>query len=179
MKKILASIFLFVIFISCSSALCAQGPALSREQIRKNFEKRLNLSDKQKEKAKEIHKIGFDKMKVVMYEREMKRHEIEKIKASNLPEAQKEEKITALNAEIKNIDQKAHEIRIENSKEFEKILNKKQRNELEQMKAEGRANFEKKHPPRMPFGYFNSSGFWESKRLFPPSVPVPPSEFSK
>ena len=64
------------------------------------------------------------------------------------------------------------EIRKKNSQEFESILNKKQKAELEKMKSEGRARFEQNHPPRPPFAGLGTPGFLMSKPLFPQQPPM-------
>ena len=140
----------------------------NRDCARQQFEQRLNLSDKQKQKAKDIHQKGREEMKPVMTKIDQKRREIDSVKASKMSDKSKNEKMEQLNSEMKDLQKQANEIRKKNSQEFEKILNKKQKTELEKMKSEGRANFEKKHPPRAPFGNMNSSGF-----LFKPLLPPP------
>ncbi len=123
----------------------------SREQHRKQFEQRLNLTEKQKEKARQIHKQGREDMKPVIMQIELKRQEIETVKLSRMAERAQKERIEELNNEIKELEKQAQEIRKKNSQEFEKILNKKQKAELELMKAEGRARFERYHKARPPF----------------------------
>ena len=80
-----------------------------------------------------------------------------------------QERINQLNIEIKELEKQADEIRKKNTQEFEKILNKKQKAELEQMKAEGRARFERKHPPRPPFRGLGTPNF-----ILKPILPPPP-----
>ncbi|MBQ8460163.1 hypothetical protein IJ541_08700 [bacterium] len=137
----------------------------SKEEMRKQFEQRLNLSDKQKEKAKAIHQKGHEEMKPVMMQIALKHQELKNLKTSDLSEQAKTEKTEQLKAEIKELDKQAQEIRKKNTQEFEKILNKKQKAELEKMKAEGRARFEKHHPPRPPFQGLGAPSF-----LFPPKT---------
>ena len=152
-------------------------PQHHQKQLKQNFEKRLNLSDKQKEKAKKIHQKGFEQMKPIMEQTATKRKEIETIKANkDLTEQQKQEQIKTKVDELKTLNKQAQEIRKSNSQEFEKILNKKQKKELEKMKAEGRAKFEKHHPPRKPFDMFGAPNFWGQKPLFPPVQPPTPKE---
>ena len=144
-----------------------------KKQMKQDFEKRLNLTDKQKEKAKKIHQKGFEQMKPIMKQTAEKRKEIEAIKANNdLTEQDKQEQIKQKVEEMKALHKQAHEIRKANSQEFEKILNKKQKQELEKMKAEGRARFEKKHPPRKPFDMFGAPNFWGQKPMLPTPQPV-------
>lgn len=136
-------------------------------QMKKEFEQRLNLTDKQKEKAKAIHEKGREQIKPIFAQIELKRKEIEAVKLSRIAPQAQEEKILELNTEIRVLEKKAQDIRKENSKEFENILNKKQKNELAKMKAEGRARFEKNHPARPPFSGLGGM----SKPLFRPYPP--------
>ena len=73
--------------------------------------------------------------------------------------------------EIQALEKQAHEIRKKNSKEFERILNKKQKAELETMKAEGRARFEKYHKARTPF-----QGLGTPNMFLKPLLPPPPQK---
>lgn len=132
-----------------------------KEQMRQKFEQRLNLTDKQKEKAKAIHQQGREQMKPVMEQISAKRQEIEAVKRSRIAEKAQQERIEELTAEIRELHKKAHEIRKANSQEFEKILTKKQKNELAKMKAEGRAKFEKNHPARPPFQGLGTPGLFK------------------
>ncbi len=150
------------------SASINQKP--SKEEIKRQFEQRLQLTEKQKEKAKIIHQQGREKMKPVMMQIDFKRQEIETIKLSRMSERMQKEKTEELLSEIKELEKQADAIRKENTQEFEKILTKKQKAELEQMKAEGRARFAKEHPPRPPFQGLGTPGF-----LLRPLLPPPPN----
>ncbi|MBR1424843.1 hypothetical protein IJ579_04695 [bacterium] len=175
MKKIFSLLLLSTIILISTTTAQAQPP--SKDQVRQKFEQRLQLTKKQKEKAKAIHQQGFEQMKPVMIKIELAKTDIDKIKNSDLDQKSKDEQISRKRDEIKVLEKQAREIRRQNSQEFEKILTKKQKKELELMKAEGRANFNKKHPPRPPFGNFgtgfNGQGFFAPQRLFP--IFQPPS----
>ena len=139
-------------------------PKCEKEKIKKDFENRLNLTDKQKEKAKTIHKKGQEQMKPIMEQTHAKFKELKEIKDSTtLSAAEKETKAAAIKEELKTLHQKADTVRKENGKEFEKILTKKQKQELDKMKAEGREKFKQNHPPRPPYKMF---AFPEKKPLF-------------
>ena len=140
----------------------------TKQEMKKRFEERLNLSEKQKEKARIIHLQGREQIKPIMMQIDLKRQEIETVKLSRIAEKMQQEKITQLLAEIKELEKKAHDIRKQNSQEFEKILTKKQKTELEQMKAEGRARFEREHHPRPPFQGLGTPNF-----LLKPILPLP------
>lgn len=132
-----------------------QHPPKNRKSI--EFEKRLKLTDTQKEQAKQIHQKGFEEIKPVMEKIELKKEEINAVKRSKLaPEAQAEQ-IVQLRKEIRALKKEARDIQIKNMKEFESILTDKQLKELKKMKEEGRKQFEKNHkkqfmkmPPKGP-----------------------------
>ena len=123
----------------------------SSQEMRKIFEQRLNLTEKQKQKARQIHQQGREQMKPIMEQIIYKRQEIEAISKTKMLERTKQEQIAEITTQIRELEKKANEIRKANSQEFESILTKKQKNELAKMKAEGRAEFEKNHPARPPF----------------------------
>ena len=141
----------------------------TKEEMKKQFEQRLNLSDKQKEKAKAIHNQGREEMKPIMIQIQQKHKEIEMVKLSRMAEKMQQEKIAQLTTEIQALEKQAHEIRKKNSKEFERILNKKQKAELETMKAEGRARFEKYHKARTPFQGLGTPNMFLKPLLPPPA----------
>ena len=98
-------------------------PVECPKQMKKNkFEKRLNLTDKQKEKAKAIHQKGFEEMKPVMEQIKALKKDIYETKKSALDEKAKTEKIKKDVEELKVLEKKAHEIRKANSQEFENVL---------------------------------------------------------
>ena len=165
MKRIL-TLLLMVSLLSIGSAYASEQDAKApchkcgKEKIKRDFENRLNLTDKQKEKAKAIHQKGHEQMKPIMEKTKAKFKELKEIKDSTtLTEEEKTAKIAPIKEELKDLRQKADAIRKENGKEFEKILNKKQKAELEKMKAEGREKFRRNHPPKM-------FAFPEKKPLF-------------
>lgn len=186
MKKLIPVLFLTaVLTFGASQVLAGETPSSipqkpSKEQCLKQkqtFEQRLNLTEKQKEKAKKIHQKGAKQMKPLMEKRMSLRNEIAQIKKSESDECAKKEQIDKKVKELKALDKKANEIRKSNSQEFEKILTKEQKTELEKMKAEGRKNFEKHHPPRPPFNMFPPPEFKRGEKgIFPPP---PPPRFEK
>ncbi|MBP3847790.1 Spy/CpxP family protein refolding chaperone [bacterium] len=182
MKKLLSIMFMTAAIAFGSAQVMAQetqtasplkkgGP--QHEKMKQKFEQRLNLTEKQKEKAKKIHEKGAKQMKPVMEKSMALRKEIGEIKKSDLDESAKKEKIEAKFKELRELHKKAKEIRKQNGEDFEKILTKDQKEELTKMKAEGRKKFERKHPPRPPFGMFGPDNEGE-KGIFPP--PPPPQE---
>lgn len=177
MKKIFSLIAIAVILsLGCNyNSTLANTPQKqncpSKEQLKRDFEKRLNLSDKQKEKAKAIHQEGREQMRPIIMQIQAKRQEIDAIKRSKLAERAQQERISQLEEEIAGLNKQAREIRKKNTQDFEKILNKKQKAELEKMKAEGRARFERQHPPRPPFNGLGTPGFLMPRPLFPQLTP--------
>lgn len=127
-----------------------KGPDFQKR--RAEFEKRLNLTDKQKQQAEALHKQGFEKIKPIMEDMKTKQKEIATLKdAQDETSIQKKEQ---LKKEIGALRQQAKELRKQNMKDFENILTKKQQKELQKIKEEGRKNFEKnmKKHPRPEFG---------------------------
>ena len=110
-----------------------------------NFEKRLNLTEEQKAKAKEIHRKGFEEIKPVMDKLQLKYEEIEAVKRSTLAPETQAAKIVQLKKECRELKRQARDIQMKNMKEFEAILTDKQQQELKKIKEEGRKNFAKKH----------------------------------
>ena len=120
-----------------------------RKAHEKEFEQKLGLTDEQKTKAKELRQQGFEKIKPVMDELRSKKQEAAKIKNSDLTNDEKEQKLSILDKEIQELHKKASDIRKQNMKDFESILDKNQRTILKDMKKEGRENFQKGHRPPM------------------------------
>ncbi|MDO5437496.1 MAG: Spy/CpxP family protein refolding chaperone [bacterium] len=120
----------------------AQKPNFSPEHAKKKaeFEKRLNLTDEQKAKAKELREQGHKEMKPLMDAIKAKHEELEAAKASKAAD----EEISKIKSDLKDLRSKIHEQRMKNMKDFESILTKKQLKELQTMKEEGRKNFEQK-----------------------------------
>ena len=135
----------------------------SREQIEQHrkmkeaaFEKKLNLTEVQKLKARELRKGGFEKIKPVMDDLRAKKQEAAKIQKSDLTNEAKEEKLTVLDKDIQALQKQAATIRKQNMKDFESILTKDQKKTLKNMKKEGRNKFHDEHrkginpPPKPP-----------------------------
>jgi len=123
----------------------------AKEQMRRQFEQRLQLTDKQKEKAKKLHEKGRAEMEPVMKQIKAKHAEMKVVEQNTPAGEEREKKIEQLRTEMKALDKQAKDLRKKNSEDFEKILNKTQKAELNKMKAEGRAKFEREHKARPPF----------------------------
>lgn len=168
MKKtlIMASLLVFALSttVSAQETPAVKGkPANSLQKTvkpqpnkkRVDFDKRLKLTDEQKVQAKEIRKKGFEQLKPIVDKIKDKKQQIETVKLSKISVQVQQERINKLNKEILELRKTAHEIRVQNMKEFEAILTKKQLKELNKIKEEGRKKYEqerKKHPRPDHFG---------------------------
>ena len=156
--------------VNTGKPYCKMPPPKGPDFKKRNaeFEKRLNLTDKQKQKAEEIHKQGFEKMKPVMEKMKEKQKELFELKGKT--DEQSVQKRENLEKQLGVLRREAKEIRKQNMKDFEKILTKKQKQELTKIKEEGRKNFDKefKGRPRPEF----RPGFkpWDAE--IPPQPPV-------
>ncbi|MBO5738541.1 hypothetical protein J6R97_04295 [bacterium] len=110
------------------------------------FEKRLALSDEQKLKAKELRLKAHEHLKPVIEEIKSKKQEAKMVKMSRIAVEVQEERLNAIDKEIKILEKKAHDIKKANMKEFEAILTRTQRKTLKQMKKEGRQKYHATHP---------------------------------
>ena len=119
------------------------NPEFKKRQA--DFENRLKLTDEQKAQAKEIRQKGIEQMKPIMEKIKEKRAEAEAVKRSRMAVEMQQEKLAQIHKEIVALKREAHELRMQNMKDFESILTKKQQKELKKMKEEGRKNFEKRH----------------------------------
>lgn len=111
------------------------------------FEQKLGLTEAQKAKAKELRIKGHKEMKPIIDEIKNKKKEAEMVKMSRIAGWVQEERLNALDKDIKNLEKKANAIRKKNMKEFESILTKDQKKILEEMKKEGRQKFEQGRKP--------------------------------
>lgn len=134
------------------------------------FEKRLKLTDEQKAQAKEIRAKGHQQMEPVMQKMKETRAQMDAVRKSKIAVQEQEEQLAKLRNEMRDLRKQANEIRMQNMKEFESILTKKQLKELNKMKKEGRKAFEKAHkkqilrmPPMPPM---------EDGQVLPPPAPV-------
>ena len=105
------------------------------------FERRLELTEVQKLKAKQIRQNGHEKLYPIMVDIKMKKHEAEMIRRSRMAVQMQEEQLAAIDKDLKVLEKKAQTIRKANMKEFESILTFKQKRILNQMKKEGRKNY--------------------------------------
>ena len=130
------------------------------------FEQKLNLTEVQKLKARELRKSGHEKIEPVMKNIRAKKQEAEAIRRSKLTVEAQEEKLTAIDKDLTVLQKQAQEIRKQNMKDFEAILTKDQKKTLKNMKKEGRKNFDKK---RKCDGH---KKFDDHRKEIPPQPPI-------
>ena len=106
---------------------------------RVDFDKQLKLTEEQKIQAKELRMKGHEQMKPLFEQTMAKRKELK-----SAIDANKDYKtVENLKKELRDLERQKREIQMKNMKEFESILTKKQKKELDKIKKEGRKNFEK------------------------------------
>ena len=155
--------------VNANKPYCKMPPPPKGHDFQKRhaeFEKRLNLTDEQKQKAEELHKAGFEKMKPLMEAMKAKQKEAFELK-DKTDEASIQKK-QELKKEIGALRQEAREIKKQNMADFENLLTKKQKKELQKIKEEGRKKFDKefKGRPRP------DRGFGPRPDEIPPEPPV-------
>lgn len=158
MKKLLTIMCVFCMTVACAySAEVTKNADIqtkinSPQKMHRDavFEKRLNLTEVQKLKAREIRRTGHDKLKPVMEEIKLKKQEAEMVRRSRMAVQMQEEKLTVIDAELKVLEKKANDIRRANMKEFESILTRQQKRTLKEMKKEGRRRYHAEHPCAKP-----------------------------
>ena len=171
MKKTIALLFLLCLTLSVNAAeevkplnVTKQAEMQARMQEHKvqkeiAFERRLNLTEVQKLKAREIRKNGHEKLKPVLEQIVGKKKEAEMIRRSRMAVQMQEEKLVVIDAELSVLEKKAQSIRKSNMKEFESILTRDQKRILKEMKKEGRKRYHSAHPmykhPVMPLHNFS------------------------
>jgi len=111
---------------------------------RVNLDEKLNLTDEQKAKAKEMRMKTREQMEPIMQAIKTKHEQKQLIKKSQklTPEAQMEQ-IEKLNKQIFELKKQAHDLRLKNDREFESILTAKQKKELAKLKEDAKKNMEK------------------------------------
>ena len=113
------------------------------------FERRLELTEVQKLKARQIRQSGHEKLMPVFEQIKAKKQEAEMIRRSRMAVQMQEEKLSVIDSELRVLEKKANDIRKANMKEFESILTKQQKKILKQMKKEGRQRYHSAHPVTM------------------------------
>lgn len=115
------------------------------EAKKAEIEKRLNLTEEQKEKI-EIHKKqSREKIKPVFDEIQIKKKEFKTVlDDSSLPQEEKELKLKEIKNELRELKNQADSIRKENMENFENILTEKQKKEFSKIKEEQKKEMEQR-----------------------------------
>lgn len=109
------------------------------------FEKRLNLTEEQKQQIAENKKQDIEKMKPVFEEMKAKRHAMRAVDFdATLSTEQKQAKKEELKSEMKTLKETADNYRAENMKKFESILDDKQKKEFKKIQEEQKKEMEKR-----------------------------------
>ena len=111
-----------------------------RPPSREDFEKRLNLTQEQKNIAKAQREKSIEKIKPLIEQINTKKEEMTKLSSEKDAEL-----YNKLEGEIRALRRQCHEIRKENMKAFEASLTDVQKKEMQKMKEEGRKRFEARH----------------------------------
>lgn len=111
-----------------------------RQPSREDFEKRLNLTQEQKDIAKAQRAKSIEKIKPLIEQINAKKEEMAKVSPEKDAEL-----YNKLEAEIRALRRQCHEVRKENMKAFEASLTDAQKKEMQKMKEEGRKRFEARH----------------------------------
>ena len=106
------------------------------QKTHNELENKLNLTDEQKVKAKEIRMKGREEIKPIIDELKAKKEKIQEIKASNISEKEKTSQIEKQRNEIKSLREQADKIREKNMSQFEEILTTEQKEEFNKFKQE-------------------------------------------
>ncbi len=156
MKKIFILSFALLITLTNAQATDVQSETVKQVtsqvqcQVKNHrdmvFERRLNLTEVQKLKAREIRKNGHEKLAPIIEEIKLKKQEAEMVRRSRMAVKMQEEKLNVIDEELKKLEKKANEIRKANMKEFESILTWQQKRTLKEMKKEGRKRYYQAHP---------------------------------
>lgn len=158
MKKIFSLIVIFVLTMTIVNANegIKQSPQLQKNittekvQRMEAFEKRLGLTEEQKLKAKDIRIKGHEKLKPIIEQIVAKNQEAKMVKMSRIAVQVQEERLNAIDKDLKILEKRAHDLKRANMKEFESILTRQQKKILKDMKKEGRKRYHSTHPSQRP-----------------------------
>lgn len=109
-----------------------------------DIEKKLKLTDEQKNRARQLRMQGRAQMEPIMNSIRTKIEQKEVIKHSkDMKTEAKLNQIEKLNNEINALHRQAHDLRLKNERDFEAILTVKQKKELDKIKTNARKNMAK------------------------------------
>lgn len=132
-----------------------ENSKIEQKQIQKMhrdmaFEKRLELTEVQKLKARKIREKGHEELRPIIEQIKSKKQEAEMVRRSRIAVQVQEERLTVIDNELRVLEKRAQEIRKANMKEFESILTFSQKRTLKNMKKEGRKKYHQAHPMNKP-----------------------------
>ena len=116
------------------------GPGGMHKPPMPNLDEELNLTEAQKQQARQNRINGRKEMKPIMDEIRSKKESVLDIMDSDLSDEKKQEQLKTIQAEIKALHKKANTVREKNMKAFEKILTKEQKAKFEQIKQKHMPN---------------------------------------
>ncbi len=125
-----------------------RGPHPSKAEMeakKLEFEKRLNLSEAQKQQIEIQKKADREKIKPVIDQIKLKKQEYKAVQAdSTLSQAEKNKKLTSIKKEMKELKFKAEKLRKQNMESFESVLTDQQKKEFSQIKKEQKQKMEER-----------------------------------
>ncbi len=144
MKKIIISAFLITLFLSSAPSFSndyKNTPSRPNpKEINRMIEKRLDLTNEQKEEIKNALQENRKEMKKIIKRMIFLHDKIKTVYQTESSKYQAHIKTAPYKAELVILKQRADILRNENRKTFENLLNKEQKTEFEKIKQEMRQN---------------------------------------
>ena len=124
----------------------AHHPSKEEMEAKKaEFEKRLNLTEAQKQQIEKNKQKDREKMKPIIQKMHEKRNELHNIKTDKtLSQDEKLKKSAAIEKELIDLKVKANDLRKKNMESFEKLLTPEQKSEFAKIKEEQKQEMEKR-----------------------------------
>ena len=158
-------------------------PFHSKEEMqakKAEIDKRLNLTDKQKQQIEKNKQKDREKIKPVMEKMKAKHEELHKIYTDeSLTKEQKDKKAEAVKKDLNKLRTQADNCRKQNMKNFESVLTKDQKIEFEKIKQEQKAEMEKRKAEFEQRGKEFKGRHPEFKGQRPPVKPLPVPDVKK
>lgn len=138
--------------IECKVPPCKQikpqRPSKAEMEAKKaEFEKRLNLTETQKQQIEKNKAKDREKMKPIMQKMHEKRKALRDIEMDKaLSPEEKIEKSAPIEKDLIDLKVKANDLRKKNMESFEKLLNSEQKAEFEKIKQEQKDEMERRAP---------------------------------
>ncbi len=140
MKKILILMAIVILSVSVANADRAvtlpMGPNEYNQPVKtleeNLLEQKLDLTKKQKAKARKINLATYKKTKPIMKKIEEKKQEAKMVKMSKIAIRDQKARLAVIDKEIENLEKQIKEIKAQNNKKFQSILTKKQKEILKE-----------------------------------------------